>query len=128
MLNQYLPDIDLIREFSYMKSVNGITDKESKNEILSMNAFYAKNIACKIVKYAFLNNLSINKNGDDLEFWDYLFKVNTDDNTGEKIYNTSYELDSDNYKGFINYFLSFCENITYEQFKNSTFIDNVIYS
>ncbi len=129
MLNQYLPDIDLIREFSYMKSVNGITDKESKNEILSMNAFYAKNIACKIVKYAFLNNLSINKNGDDLEFWDILFDIITqiEDETGKYKYNTSYELDSDNYKGFINYFLSFCENITYEQFKNSTFIDNVIY-
>ena len=121
MLSQYLPDFDLISDFKNMVSVNDTPDIITKNEMLSMNAFYAKNIACKIVRYTFLNNLSISHNGDVLDCWDFLFEQI------EFQYSTTPELDNNNYMDFINYFLSFCENIKYEQFKNSTFINNVIY-
>jgi hypothetical protein len=118
MVNQYLPDLELISDFKNMTSVNDIANPITKNEILIMNAFYAKNIACKIVRYAFQNNLSIN---DDY-FWDFLYEQIKEDN-----YITSQEVDSNNYNDFMNSFLAFCENITIDQFKNSTIITNIIY-
>lgn len=121
MVNQYLPDFELISDFKDMRSVNDIDDPTTKNEILIMNAFYAKNIACKIVRYAFLNNLSINDNeGSIIDCWDFLY------DQIEK-YRISPEVDSNNYKIFMNNFLAYCENITIDQFKNSTIITNVIY-
>lgn len=124
MLNQYLTEdkseFALVSDFKNMRSVNGISDLVTKNNILLKNAFYAKNIACKIVRYVFNNNLSRNVGGETLDCWDLLFELMGD------TYKTNPELDESNYMDFMNYFLYFCEGIP-EDFNSSTFIDNVIY-
>lgn len=124
MVNQYVPDLELISDFKNMRSVNDIADPINKNEILVMNAFYAKNIACKIVRYAFLNELSIKdkEDGSVIDCWNFL----QDQIIGGN-YRTSPRVDRNNYTIFMNSFLTYCENITIDQFKNSTFITNVIY-
>ena len=94
----------------------------NKNDILSMNAFYAKQIACKIVRYAFVNNLSLVSNGETIDCWDFLYEQITN---GQ--YYTSPTLTYNNYKSFMVDFLDFCENITYEQFKSSSIMENIIY-
>lgn len=124
MLNQYLtedkPEFALVSDFKNMRSVNGISDLVTKNNILLKNAFYAKNIACKIVRYVFNNNLFRNVDGETRDCWDLLFELIGD------TYKTKPKLGYRNYMDFMNYFLYFCESIP-EDFNSSTFIDNVIY-
>lgn len=122
MINQYLPNNDFISYFALMENITGITDLNAKNEFLCKNAFYAKQIACKIVRFSFDNNLSLNTDGVDVDCWDFLYEQVT---SGQ--YNITPQLNYDNYKLFMDNFLNFCERITIEQFKNSTIIENIIY-
>ena len=122
MIQQYLPENELTTEFKSMQSIANIDTLNAKNDILSMNAFYAKQIACKIVRYAFVNNLSLVSNGETIDCWDFLYEQITN---GQ--YYTSPTLTYNNYKSFMVDFLDFCENITYEQFKSSSIMENIIY-
>jgi hypothetical protein len=116
IINQYLPDFELVYDFKLMKSTHN--DPNNQNEILIMNAFYAKNIACKIIRYVFDNNLS-SKEG--YHFWDFLHDQLVNN------YLTNPPVNENNYIPFMNRFLEYCDNITIDQLKNSTFIPNVIY-
>jgi hypothetical protein len=122
MIHQYLPDYHLIQDFSLMKSINDIEDINQRNEILLMNAYYAKQIACNIIKYVCNNNLKLYTNiGEPMDCWDFLYEqiINGD-------YVTSQSLNISNYELFMEYFIQYCENITLEQMRSSTISKDII--
>jgi hypothetical protein len=119
MIHQYMPDYPLIQDFSLMKSVTGIEDISQRNEILIMNAYYAKQIACNIIKHVYNNDLKLYTNGGEIDFWDFLY---------EQIgsYVTTSSLNVSNYGLFIDYFIQYCENITIEEMRNSTISQEIM--
>jgi hypothetical protein len=131
ILNQYLAPNELTQQFKNMKSINNIDNMATKNKILVQNAFYAKSIACQVVKYVFDNNIThVNSAGTVIDFYDILYcllyprkcNINNDSN-----YVIAPGVTEDNYKEFCRAFLYYCDNITLQQITDSTFIDNIIY-
>ncbi len=122
MIHQYLPDYPLTQAFSSMQSINHLSNTDDKNEILLLNAFYAKEIACNIIQLVYDEHLQLEHKDQVLDGWDFLFEQLDQDR-----YQVYPKVTFDNHTSFIDHFIQYCRGITVERIRHSSIISNIIH-